>query len=82
MDFNNSRSYFESTIVAIDTSLFDEATLRSEPKWESFNVSNRGDLRLEGSRGDVGNLKPNKALYLKFNGNFGRAIMCKIKSKT
>ncbi len=82
MDFSNSRSYSKSTIVAIDTSLFDEATLRSKPKWWSFNASNRGDSGPQGSRGNVGNLKPNKALYLKFNGSFGRAIMRKINSKT
>jgi len=65
MDFSNSRSYSKYIIVAIDITLLDEATWRSELKWGSFNASNKGDSMPKGSRGDVGNLKPNKALYLR-----------------
>ncbi len=64
MDFSNSKSYSKFIIIAIDTSLFNEATLKSEPKWGSFNASNRGDLGLEGSRGNVGNLKTKQSLVL------------------
>lgn len=63
MDFSNSRSSSKSTIIAIDIALLDETTLRSKPKWGSFNASNRGDSMPKGFRGDAGNLKPNKALY-------------------
>jgi len=60
MDFSNSKSYSKFTIIAIDTSLFVEATLRLEPKWGSFNALHKGDSRLEGSRGNVRNLNQTK----------------------
>jgi hypothetical protein len=61
--------------------LLNGATLISKCEWGSFNVSSRGDLRVEGFGGDVGNLQLNKNFYMKFNGIFCGPIMHKIDTK-
>lgn len=54
--------------------LFDETTLGSKSTWRSFKTSRGSDSRAVGSCGNVGHLKPNKALHLKFDENFNGAM--------
>jgi hypothetical protein len=67
-------------IIATIIVLLDEATLGSKPR-RSFNASKGGNSKAKGygtNARNARNLKPNNALYLKFEGSFGGLIMHKI----